>query len=159
MTTVAFDGKTMAADTLATDCWGLKEECNDKIKRGKDFLIGFAGEHGQIERWWKSVSHLYLAELLDAGYEPFVKDSNDPSIVIGAESGCYRHVSGMFFKVSRGFHAVGSGRDYALAAMHCGRSAKEAVLVAMEFDNGTGGEIVSYAMNRTETKALTEGEK
>ena len=34
--------------------------------------------------------------------------------------------------------AVGSGRDFALAAMHLGKSAEEAVLVAAEFDPGTG---------------------
>lgn len=142
MTTVAFDGKAMAADTLATDYWGMKESVHDKIKRGKDFLIGFAGEHGQMIKWWKSVEHLSLAELLEAGYAPYEKDTNDPSIVIGAADGCYRHVAGMFFKVSRKFHAIGSGRDYALAAMHCFRDAGAAVTIAMEFDNGTGGRIV-----------------
>lgn len=34
--------------------------------------------------------------------------------------------------------ATGSGRDYALAAMHCGKSAKEAVEIAAFFDINTG---------------------
>ena len=34
--------------------------------------------------------------------------------------------------------AIGSGRDYALAAMRLGKSAEEAVLLAAEFDPGTG---------------------
>ena len=142
MTTVAFDGKTMAADTLATDVWGMKEVQNGKIQLGKDFLIGFAGETGQVMRWWKSVSHMYLEELLEAGYVPYDKDTNDPSIVIGANGGCYRHVAGLFLPTSRQFHAVGSGRDYALAAMHLGRDAYHAVAVARDFDNNTGGDII-----------------
>lgn len=32
------------------------------------------------------------------------------------------------------FFAIGSGRDYAMAAMRCGRSAREAVEIACEFD-------------------------
>jgi ATP-dependent protease HslVU (ClpYQ) peptidase subunit len=35
--------------------------------------------------------------------------------------------------------AIGTGRDYALAAMHCGSTAAEAVAIAALFDPGTGG--------------------
>ena len=142
MTTVAFDGKTMAADTLATDVWGMREVSVCKIQRGKDFLIGCAGETGQILRWWKTVSHMYLEELLEKGYSHYEKETNDPGIVIGTADCCYRHVAGSFLKTSRSFHAVGSGRDYALAAMHLGRDAYHAVAVAREFDNHTGGDII-----------------
>lgn len=34
--------------------------------------------------------------------------------------------------------AIGSGRDFALAAMRLGKTAREAVLFAAEFDPGTG---------------------
>jgi hypothetical protein len=37
--------------------------------------------------------------------------------------------------------AIGSGRDFALAAMHCGKTAREAVQVACEFDSGCGNGI------------------
>ena len=62
MTTVAFDGRTMAADTLATDAWGMKETVRDKILRGPDFLAGSAGQNGAIKRWWAQVSGMSLAE-------------------------------------------------------------------------------------------------
>ena len=39
MTTVAWDGKTLAADTLATDPWGLKDYRN-KIIRGRNWIAG-----------------------------------------------------------------------------------------------------------------------
>lgn len=37
--------------------------------------------------------------------------------------------------------AVGSGDTYATAAMACGKTAKEAVEIASQFDNGTGSEV------------------
>jgi len=147
MTTVAFDGKTMAADSLATDAWGLKELIDDKIMRGPDFLCGADGECGAILQWWAQVCQLDLEHVLAYGYPSYDTERNDPSIMLADATGnIWRHLSGGFFKVSRGFHAVGSGRDYALASMLLGKTAAEAVAIAMEFDNGTGGEIVEQRL-------------
>lgn len=143
MTTVAWDGKTMASDSLATDAWGLKEEVFDKILSGKDFLAGTAGEKGGITRWWKEVASLSFWEVVEYGYPEFDRDTNDPSIVLVNKWNIYRHANGVFVEMQRRFHAVGSGRDYALAAMRCGKSAAVAVKIAMEFDNGTGGRIIT----------------
>lgn len=145
MTTVAWDGKQMAADTLATDYWGLKESVTNKVLEGRDFLLGCAGEHGQIMRWWKETAHKLTAEeLIAQGYEPFRKDDNDPAMVLVCVHGTFRHVAGIFAQTARPYHAVGSGRDYALMAMRLGKSAAEAVELVMEFDNGTGGEVRTY---------------
>ena len=158
MTTVAFDGRTMAADTLATDNWGLIEWVNDKILRGPDFLAGTSGEHGAIKRWWRVVCGMTLEQLLAYGYPDFDADRNDPAIVLADAAGnIWRHVTGGFFKVSRGFHAVGSGRDYALAAMHLGKTAAEAVALAMEFDHGTGGDVVVEVLSMA--PAITDTER
>lgn len=156
MTTVAWDGKIMAADTLATDAWGLVEEVLDKIHVGSDFLLAGAGEHGAIQSWWKAVSHLDAVGVLAFGYPVFAKETNDPAMMLACASGVYRHVSGGFFKCSRGFHAIGSGRDYALAAMRCGRSAEEAVSLAMEFDRGTGGFIIAHKLNEPTAAPRTD---
>jgi len=43
MTTIAYDGSYMAADTLATDMWGAKEFVKDKIWVGDKVLLGCAG--------------------------------------------------------------------------------------------------------------------
>lgn len=40
--------------------------------------------------------------------------------------------------------ATGSGEEYALTAMDCGLSAKEAVKMAMKRDTGTGGRIRTF---------------
>lgn len=145
MTTVAFDGRFMAADSKSLDAWGLKEHHARKIHYMKHVVIGGAGESGQIQRWTRSLrSDISFAELLELGYPAYVKDTNDPSLLVvdRATRRAYRHVSGLFLACERPFHAVGSGRDYALAAMACGKTAQQAVEIAMSFDNGTGGEIV-----------------
>lgn len=82
-------------------------------------------------------------ELLLDGYPDYDKEKNDPSILLvdRATGKVYRHVASLFMPCSRAYHAVGSGRDFALAAMACGRSAHEAVDIAMAFDNGTGGKV------------------
>lgn len=157
MTTVAFDGRTMAADTLATDAWGMKERVDDKILRGPNFLAGAAGQNGAIKRWWAQVCQLDLAHVLEYGYPDFDADRNDPAILLTDGRHIWRHVTGGFFRVSRGFHAVGSGRDYALAAMHLGKSAAEAVAIAMEFDHGTGGNIVTETLQGP--PAITDTER
>ncbi len=149
MTTVAWDGKTMAADSLATDNWGMKEVVSNKIIVGKDFLLGCAGEHGQIMRWFKALGSDISAEyLLNAGYADYRSGENDPSLILVCQSGAYRHVSGTFMKTSRQYHAVGSGRDYALMAMRLGKTAAEAVALTMEFDNGTGGDIQQWGLSQ-----------
>lgn len=146
MTTVAFDGRFMASDSLATDSWGLKEYTGEKITVLPGMLIGAAGESGQIRRWLREVRKLPTVDaqmILDYGYPTYNKDSDDPSLMLFVSRGStlYRCVSGMWVPTSRLFHAVGSGRDYALAAMACGKTAHEAVQIAMAFDNGTGGDI------------------
>lgn len=154
MTTVAFDGRTMAADTLATDAWGMKERVDDKILRGQGFLVGTAGQNGAIKRWWSQVCQLDLAHVLEYGYPDFDADRNDPAIMLTDGRHLWRHVTGGFFRVSRGFHAVGSGRDYALAAMYLGKSAADAVRVAMEFDNGTGGQVLTATLQEAIDNAI-----
>ena len=45
------------------------------------------------------------------------------------------------------FFAIGSGRDYALAAMHLGTNSRKAVEVAIHFDNNTGGEVIEFGVD------------
>lgn len=39
------------------------------------------------------------------------------------------------------YFSIGSGSPYAVAAMHCGKSAEESVYIAAHFDPKTGGAI------------------
>jgi hypothetical protein len=47
------------------------------------------------------------------------------------------------------FYAIGSGRVPAMAAMHAGATAIEAVEIAKKLDPSTGGEVRGYAITKT----------
>lgn len=153
MTTIAFDGKTMAADTLATDSWGMRERTLGKIWANKYLLIGCAGNAGQIARW---LMHLgidtTIEDLVRDGYPSFIADGNDPTLlVVDRLSGAiYRHASGAFLRSHHQQFAVGSGRDFALAAMSLGQTAREAVQLAAQFDVNTGSEVIEFALDDVE---------
>jgi ATP-dependent protease HslVU (ClpYQ) peptidase subunit len=72
-------------------------------------------------------------------FEP-LKESE---IMLVEESGVYIlwPTSKIFIKTEGKFHSIGCGSPYALAAMECGKSSKEAVEIAAKLNCGTGGEI------------------
>ena len=144
MTTIAFDGKIIAGDTLSSDSWGLKREINDKVIRGKYILIGAAGESAQIRKWRNVVIDMPIKKLLQHGYPDYELGKNDPQIIVIDTNSktCYRHDGGLFLEVNEHFYAIGSGRDYALAAMHLGKSAINAIKVAAVFDINTGSKVL-----------------
>lgn len=143
MTTVAWDGINLAADTLSQDNWGLIEH-RSKIYKSDEWVAGGAGELHCLLNWYKVVKGFPVIEVVDAGIQNWDKDKNDPSIILVCRSSkqAWRLTGGVFVSIGRNFHAIGSGRDYALAAMYCGKSAAEAVQVAMNFDNNTGGTVM-----------------
>ena len=146
MTTIAFDGEMIAADTLTTDNWGLRDFRN-KLFVGKDFVAGGSGDRHLILKWWKAVRLMGFDEIIQRGYPDYDPEKNCPSILIAHKvphSGAFALIGDTFEVCSREFHAIGSGRDYALAAMHLGKNAHEAVLVASQFDNNTGGDIETH---------------
>ena len=46
------------------------------------------------------------------------------------------------------YYAIGSGRLPALVAMRCGKSARQAVKIAMDFDKNTGGKVRSVQLDQ-----------
>lgn len=148
MTTVAWDGDNLAADSLG-DQNGLRMPTT-KLHRGmladgNHFIIGCAGETSwsrMLHQWVKTLS---LETVETEKYPHQVNDGperNDPHcILVLREYGVFYKVGPMLVRLERRFHAVGSGRDYAVAAMHLGLSAKDAVKVACELDCYSGGTI------------------
>lgn len=140
MTTIAWDGKHLAADTLAVDPWGLKVRV-EKIMEGTDFILGASGEHGNIMAWWRQVETLPVSSVIHHGYTHYEREHNCPNMILVTAHNAYRLVGSVFVPLEREFFAVGSGRDFAITAMHLGKSAEEAVKIAALFDNNTGTEI------------------
>ena len=145
MTTVAYDGVSIAADSLSTDNWGLISYTKEKIKVGIDFYIAFSGTVHQIHDYWKSIMLMNTEEILNHGYPMYDKEEDGLHALLCCTDGRSWWLSGScFMRNNRGFHAIGSGRDFAIAAMHLGNSASDAVLLASNFDRGTGGEVIEY---------------
>jgi len=138
MTIVAWDGKTLAADRAATNC-GYRRTLT-KIFRVPGGLVGFAGDGSRA---------MALLEWFRAGCKPdeYPAFQRDAETAVGnifvtneGESLTYLYTPYPERRLDR-FDAIGSGRDYALAAMHLGCDAKQAVQVACALDNGCGNGI------------------
>lgn len=139
MTTIAWDGRTMAADGRSTDddevvlTWRMR-----KIFRAQGELVGLAGDVAAMQRvraWMlggcqgKRPDHSEVAILV-------VRPDRQALI---AESG------GELVEVDTPC-AIGSGRHHAVTAMDCGKTAAEAVALAMKRDACTGGEITTLRL-------------
>lgn len=137
MTTIAFDGKSLCADTRGTA--GGFPFTNDKAYRLKDGRLyagsGDAQDCTAVRLWLES-----------GGDKPSCKDF--VGMVIGADGSIWRYEDKLVpFQVTAPFHAIGSGRDYAIAAMHMGKTAREAVELACLYDVYTGGPITELTLD------------
>lgn len=136
MTTIAWDGRTLAADTLATAgglAYGIVKAV--RLKDGRLYAGSGAAEDCQAVLNW----------LYSGGEKPTVKDY--AGIVIGADLSIWRYEDKLVpFPVTDRFHAIGSGRDFAIAAMHMGKTAREAVELAIVYDIYTGGPITELTI-------------
>ncbi len=157
MTTIAFRDGILAADSAATWDDGVRSrvvkmwEVASKVDPVKGrCLLATAGD---------LYSALLFKDWLEAGGDPRlhergVGDSVDFEAVIVHKSGLYS--ANRFCRITENvepYWAAGSGCKYALAAMRCGRSAVEAVRVAMDFDPYTAGRINSMTLDPAPRRA------
>lgn len=138
MTVIAFDGKTLAADKRAVNN-GFKGGTVTKIHRwGDGHLCAFSGDYDV---------GLQLVAWLRAGARPddFPKKQESMAanlLVVYANGTTARYESApIAIPFENKLQAMGSGRDYALAAMYLGCDARRAVEVACALDNGCGNGI------------------
>lgn len=142
MTTCAWDSRFVAADTMA-DNNGLRIPVGKIYRQNGKILMG-AGDHGQIVSYWKQVKDMSLAEVLELGYPKYDRENNYPGMILvdSANPHLAWNLSGQeWTRLKRKYHAIGSGRDFAMAAMALGRNAFQAVELAVDFDVYSGGEI------------------
>ena len=153
MTTIAYRDGILAADSRLTVDHGSgarKHTCKKlfrkRVGEGKkayDVIIATAGESspGMVFVDWygsgKPVPDLFLHL------------GGDFLCLVLSPSGLFEYdVYCRGEPIEEEFYAVGSGSMAALAAMHCGKSAIEAVRVASRIDSFTGGRIVYEALNK-----------
>lgn len=134
MTTIAYRDGVMAADTLASSD-GIPCRCTKLFRLDDGRVVGFAGN---VE-----ASRLFLEWLRIGGNKPSLTDADRKSfhaLVMHPDG----HVDEwetdrVGVTLEDPFYAIGSGRMAALAAMHMGANAVEAIEIARLCDINTGG--------------------
>lgn len=140
MTTIAYDGKTIAYDSRSTSNGRIGTDNLNK-KHTKNgvvfFLAGTVGDEESIAELWESEE---TESELD--FHAFVVDNGSVWVFGGdSDEDVFR------FRVERyERYAIGSGAAHAITAMDCGLSAKEAVKMAAKRDTFTGGRIRTYTV-------------
>lgn len=125
MTVVAWDGQVLACDRMMTS-GGLRQTTRKLF----DIEGGAMAFTGSID------SGLALVDWVKNGGEwPACQKTDDWAQALIVKNGkCYGLAQQPFmYEILDPFTSVGSGRDFAIAAMHCGRSAVEAVEVAASY--------------------------
>lgn len=144
MTTIAWDGKTLAADTQSTSGglpWTTIKAY--RLNDGRLFAGSGAAEDCEAVREW----------LEKGGDKPTLKDFI--GLLIDNNSQCWSLEDKLHkIPVQAPFHACGSGRDFAMAAMHLGKSAREAVEFACLYDIYTGMPVTELSLERAESATI-----
>lgn len=138
MSVIAWDGKTMAADKRAV--FGTTIFTTTKIERIGDALLAYAGEASfgeEMIAWWRRG-----AKPEDFPASQRDKDDWAGLLVIrrGQRIARYERTPYPVWFEDKCF-AIGSGREFALAAMYLGCNARRAVEVACALDSGCGNGI------------------
>jgi ATP-dependent protease HslVU (ClpYQ) peptidase subunit len=135
VTTIACDGKSMAGDGQRDHCGTIIATDAAKVRKLSDGrILGTSGDVSfgiEFEEW-----------LLTGGEKPKLQGDSAFSAIILHPDGT-AEFSGhecVLIPLSLPF-AIGSGMDFAIGAMECGRTALEAVQIASKRDAHTGGQI------------------
>jgi hypothetical protein len=135
MTVIAYDGRTLAADKMG-DAGGLRRTPT-KIRRFDGGLFGSSGSASRGAEMFEWIvagadpSTVPAYQLSHDNYEVVMIVRNDGT---AWQYACSPHP----IRIEDPFHAIGSGRDFAIAAMYLGHDARTAVAVASQFDSGCG---------------------
>ena len=147
MTTIAASlvHKEIAADSMCSGEGGYYSVC--KLRHWKDGVAGAAGDWVQILKFFNSIEN---GGDLDS-------DCDVECMELRAE-GIYVYESTLIpARIKEPFYAIGTGSAYAIAAMHLGKSPREAVEIAALFDPATRGpiDVITVGGKRNGTKKNT----
>lgn len=135
MTVIAWDGKTLAADKRTS--FGGLHATTSKLHRIDGMLVGCAGVTAHIAEmiaWVKAGRE--AAQLPQPQRNP-----NDcvSMLLIESDGRVLQYESSAYpICIENDKWAIGSGRDFAMAAMHLGCDARRAVEVACALDASCG---------------------
>jgi hypothetical protein len=140
MTTIAWDGTLLAADRLG-DSGGFAFEVSKIFELGDGRILGIAGDY--------AVGSQIADYLAGVGERPDFEPGMFEGILI-EDGEAYLMQSRLVPIPVKAPHAIGSGRDYAIAAMRMGGSAIYAVEVASEYDPESGFGVEAYEIEEVQ---------
>lgn len=143
MTVIAWDGKTLAADKRVT-YQGLSRTVT-KIFRIRDLLVACSGNGAQAMEVMEWIKGGFVKS--DFPVSQRDEDQWSPIMVISkGEVDIYERTP-YPVRLENQKTAIGAGRDFAIAAMHCGKTAQESVEIACLFENSCGNGIDTLALD------------
>jgi hypothetical protein len=147
MTTVAFDGKTLAADRRMG---GWLNVC--KIFRLKDGRVA-AGCGRNFDAIREIIT--WLDAKSPTSKRPEIEEADAPDLLLVSPKGVLQWMTWPYshgMEVREPFFAIGSGARYALGALAAGCSARRAVAIACRFDVHSGQGIDAVRVVKGATK-------
>ena len=139
MTTIATDGKIIAADSRTTYGNVVATDKDKKIFKCKNgAVVGCGGDHGQISDFKKWCQNGKVKNERPELEEFFAIELTPSGKLFGYDNSCTR------IKVEPPF-AAGTGGDIALGAMLSGKTPQEAVELAIKKDIYSGGKVIVKA--------------
>lgn len=145
MTTIAWLGRTLAADTQLTYSDDTKTFCHKIHLLGDNHVVAIAGDFDaefHFKRWLLAGAKVddWLGSVLQ-----FVKKPKFEAIYIDKYDQKWYYTNGPeAIPIEHRFHAIGSGGRIAMAAMHMGLNAVDAVLLAGDLDVNTNKIVERY---------------
>lgn len=142
MTVIAYDGRVIAADKRSN--YGSLQRTTTKLHRVENSLgrlivgtSGISAQGREMVEWIRRGAH-------PNDFPPTQRDSRESCSVLvvfdtGVKWSFERSPYPLILEDEQ--VAIGSGRDFALAAMHMGGDARKAVEVACHFDTSCGNGI------------------
>jgi hypothetical protein len=133
MTTIAWDGFTLVGDTQCNAI--IRRRVNKVFQIKENLFFGGSGlyEDCLLVRTW----------LMHGGNKPEL-DDNFSGLIIRDGTAFRIEQKLMESQIQESHHAIGSGSAYAMMAMHLGKTAEEAVVLASVFDSDTNSKIIKY---------------
>lgn len=138
MSVVAWDGETLAADRRV--CFGNLYRTTTKVFKFDSVLAAYVGDSSigeEVLAWFRNGG-----DVKDFPSAQRDKDGGTELLIVWPNKVIWTYGRTPHpVKLHPQKFANGSGRDFALAAMHCGKTATEAVEIACLFDIACGNGI------------------
>ena len=151
MTTIAYKNGTLAGDSRIVSGDLIDQgEVQKVFKLGNGVLIGFAGTLSTIQEAIRELKKdPNTLTITKSGRKSKHRDDWCEAIVVYPDGLVKILEENGWVEKKAKHYAIGSGSLPAEVAMRCGKTARQAVKIAMEFDGQTGGKVHTVQLDDT----------